>query len=112
MHENTQRLRQKYPLPRRACEATGAELPDDYCVGGALCIETNEGHHFPTDDSIATAITRYTEGRVSCYLMTDALHEKYHKTISLMQRANDQGSFQAAWMLMDRLLNWKCDKEF
>ena len=104
-------LKRKYPHPRRACESTGADLEDDYCVAGALCMEAEVGQHFPEDDQIVAALYNLTTGRVSCYTMSDKQHEQFHTKIGQMIAANDAGDFKMAWACLRVLLQWKPDND-
>lgn len=105
-------LRKKYPHPRRACEATGADLEDDYCVGGSLCMELCLPlHHFPVGNELIKAIEMATNHEVDCSAMTDAEYDQFMMKLRAVTEFNDEGNFKMVWKALGQLLRWPATAE-
>jgi hypothetical protein len=100
-------LKKKYKHPRRACDATGADVPWEYCVGGALCMEVmgEKAMHFPDYPRLQEAVLRAAP-QIDRNLMSDSEYAAFHSKLNEVEDRNDVGDFDGAWRVLEELLNW------
>jgi hypothetical protein len=100
-------LRRKYRHARRASSATGADLEEEYCVGGALCIEVEgeKGMRFPDFEHLKQAVLK-ANPRIDNYAMKDPEYNAFRSKITEVAARNDVGDFDGAWRCLEELLNW------
>jgi hypothetical protein len=86
-------IREEYPHPKRQADDTC--MPDDYCVGGAICLahgfeNTTDGLtiNFPDEAELAAVLELLNPGidTITAWNLAVRIIEK-----------NDQGSFEDAW---------------
>lgn len=101
------KLKKKYKHPRRACDATGASVPWEYCVGGALCIEVmgEKAMHFPDHSRMQDAVLKAAP-QIDRNLMSDSEYALFTSKIEEVEARNDIGDFDGAWRVLEELLNW------
>lgn len=102
------KLKKKYKHPRRACDATGADVPWEYCVGGALCMEvmnSKEAMHFPDQELLQRAVL-LAAPQIDRNLMSDQEFAAFTSKLSEVEARNDIGDFDGAWRALEELLNW------
>lgn len=100
-------MKKKYKHPRRACDATGADVPWEYCVGGALCMEVmgEKGMHFPDFPRLQEAVCKAAP-QIDRNLMNDAEYAAFSSKLSEVEACNDIGDFDGAWRALEELLGW------
>ena len=86
-------IRAKYPNPVTASPGRDSDV-DAYCVGGAFCRFTGCVLAFPLPYHLAFELERHARVDLS-------RAEQYAGDII---RANDDGDFERAWMLLDEVL--------
>src|SRR5260221_3503193 len=101
------KLRNKYRHPRRACDAKGGDTSEDYCVGGALCIEVGgqKAMHFPDYERLLEAV-RKANPRIYTPWMNDKEYAGFRSKLTEVEARNDIGDFNGAWRAIEELLNW------
>ena len=96
-------LKRKYPHPVRAM---GSKY-DDYCVGGALCVEVGlTACLFPSEYQLKEAALKANR-RLDWNTMSDSERDEFYSTVTCVLKANDVGSFELAWKALGKLLHWK-----
>lgn len=107
---NIRTLRRKYPNVARGGNSTF----ENYCVGGAFCMETgtyadNEAHQrFPSGEEIYKAVLKYRG--VEHYELTFADWNAFSNLGYQVERLNDAGNFDLAWRALSEMLHYKFEK--
>ena len=102
-------LKRKYPKLVRAAnakyDAANARY-DDYCVGGALCLEVGIERYFPGEMDIRAAVLK-ANPRISLDADSDVgVYLFLRDSIKGIIQANDAGNFKLAWKLLGKVLRW------
>jgi hypothetical protein len=104
---SVQDLRKKYSRPRRASDVSWQDGPEEYCVGGALCMEVEpaKAMHFPDDEHLIQAVKAANPDAYTAW-MKDEEYSRWRSKIAEVQTRNDIGDFKGAWAALEELLNW------
>lgn len=104
---NLRNLKRKY----RNVVRGGNSTFENYCVGGAFCLEVgayadNPAHQrFPSGEEIYKAVLRYRS--LETYELSDADWMAVEKLGYQVEKLNDAGEFDLAWRALSELLHYK-----